>query len=203
MRPQRCCFMYGMTSRTMRVEFKNAVSREVIIVSSSKSAAWPVGLSATWVTNMPIWPNLLNVSRTTRRMSLATDRSAGIASTCCWEPSRASSISACLRSASVRAEMVTLAPSRAKTEAIASPKPRLAPPTIATRSLSPRSIGLHPPDPRRPCDMAQGRPGSGISMKYSGAAVSMRCKVDHLAPAQQPSLRTRRERRAMAGVIIP
>ena len=51
--------------------------------------------------------------------------------------------------------------------------------------------------------MSQGGPGSGITSNCAGAAVYMRCKVDHLAPAQQPSLRTRREGRTMAGVIIP
>ena len=53
---------------------------------------------------------------------------------------RANSISVRRSSASVRAEMVTLAPSWAKAKAMALPIPLLEPPIMATRSLNPKSI---------------------------------------------------------------
>src|SRR5215472_19205003 len=95
-------------------------------------------------------PNRSAVAITTVRTPSALFRSAGMASTSAPVSSRIWPAVAC-RSASVREQIVTRAPSRARASADALPRPLLDAPTSATLPFSPRSTRF--PNPvHRPCE---------------------------------------------------
>ena len=90
-------------------------------------------------------PNCSSAAAISPLMLSSLSRFAGYGSTSAPVDSRISS-AACSRSAAVRLQMATFAPSPASTSAQARPSPLLAPPMIATLSFNPKSI-LNPHRP--------------------------------------------------------
>src|ERR1700722_794760 len=139
--------MYGTTSRTNRTKFSVMTSNACRQSSSVRSANRPCAGPPELLTRTSTPPNRSAVAATTLLMSAALVRSAGTASTSAPVSSLISCAAAC-RSASVRAQIVTRAPSRASASADALPRPLLAAPTSATLPFSPRSTCLSRLHPR-------------------------------------------------------
>ncbi len=141
MRPQRWRRMWGTTSRTKRTKFSVTTSNARRQSSSVKSANLPLAGPPELLTSTSTPPNRSAVAATTLWMPAALVRSAGTASTSA-PVSRLISAAAASRSASVRAQTVTRAPSRASASAEALPRPLLDAATSATLPDSPRSTNL-------------------------------------------------------------
>src|SRR5215471_159295 len=137
-RPHRFARMCGTTARTKRTKFSVITSNARRQSSSAKSANLPSAGPPELLTRTSTPPKCPAVSATTLLMPSEVVRSAGTASTSAPVSRRISPAAAC-RSASVRAQIVTRAPSRASASAHALPRPLLDAATSATLPFSPRS----------------------------------------------------------------
>src|SRR5262245_43313201 len=170
MRPHRLARMCGTTPRTKRTKFSVTTSNACRQSSSVKSAKLPIAGPPELLTSTSTPPKRSTVPATTLSMPSAVVRSAWTASTSARVSSWISS-AAVSRSASVRAQIVTSAPSRASASADALPRPLLEAATIATLPLTPRSTRL---------------------------PSSVRCRLTRLNAPQVPGVTTIVSRRAAA-----
>ena len=123
----------------MRAKKKSDRSTAVAHCSSVAVWAWASGGPPELLTRMSIRPNRSTVAATRPRMVSGRSRSPAKASTSRPVAPRMS-FAAFSRSSRERLQIATRQPSSASTSAQARPSPLLAPPTIATLSVSSRSM---------------------------------------------------------------
>ena len=140
MRPAPARFRWGRASRLIRAKKKSERCTAVAHSSSVAVWAWASGGPPELLTKMSRWPKRSTVAAIKSRMVSGRSRSPANTST---SPPVAPRISFAARSRSSRDRLhiATWAPSCASTSAQARPRPLLAPPTIATLSVSSRSMG--------------------------------------------------------------